>query len=93
MSEYKKINLLLTQSIYEDALKVACENNITLEELIIKSLNVYLSDKSNKIDINMNDLINGYINNGRYNSDYAEMCLDADNECLASCEEKLSECE
>ena len=38
-------------------------------------------------------LINGYREYGSFNKAYAEMCLEADNECLASCEEKLSESE
>ena len=93
MSDFKEINLLLAHNIYSDALNLANKQNISIEELIINSLNTYLSNNSNKVNINIDDLINGYKYNGRFNSDYAEMCLDADNQCLASCEEKLSECE
>ena len=93
MSDFKEINLLLSQNIYSDALKLSNKLNISIEELIIDSLNIYLSNRGNKRDINIDDLINGYKYNGRFNSDYAEMCLDSDNQCLASCEEKLSECE
>lgn len=35
----------------------------------------------------------GYIKSGADNLKYAEMCLIADNEALATCEEKLSESE
>ena len=38
-------------------------------------------------------LINGYKQTAEYNKEYAEMCLSADNEALALCEEKLSESE
>lgn len=35
----------------------------------------------------------GYIESGAVNLKYAEMCLVAENEAYAICEEKLSECE
>ena len=35
----------------------------------------------------------GYKDYAVFNAEYAEMCLEADNETLASCEEKLSESE
>lgn len=38
-------------------------------------------------------LSEGYKLYGEFNTMYAEMCLEADNEVLASCEEKLSESE
>ena len=38
-------------------------------------------------------LCEGYREYGEFNTMYAEMCLEADNEVLASCEEKLSESE
>lgn len=38
-------------------------------------------------------LKDGYKQNGKFNKEYAEMCLCADNDALALCEEKLSECE
>lgn len=39
------------------------------------------------------DLKQGYLKSGADNLKYAEMCVVADNEALATCEEKLSECE
>ena len=38
-------------------------------------------------------LCEGYKEYGNFNTMYAEMCLEADNETFASCEEKLSESE
>lgn len=38
-------------------------------------------------------LCEGYKEFAEFNTMYAEMCLEADNEALASCEEKLSESE
>lgn len=38
-------------------------------------------------------LRSGYLEMAEFNANYAEMCLEADNETLASCEEKLSESE
>ena len=38
-------------------------------------------------------LTQGYKQRGKFNKEYAEMCLSADNEALALSEEKLSESE
>ena len=40
-----------------------------------------------------NQLKNGYIEMGKENLFFAEMCLKADNDALSVCEEKLTECE
>ncbi len=49
-------------------------------------------DKKDKKEINQK-LRSGYLEMAEFNANYAEMCLEADNEALASCEEKLSESE
>lgn len=46
----------------------------------------------NKKELNRK-LRSGYLEMAEFNANYAEMCLEADNEVLASCEEKLSESE
>lgn len=38
-------------------------------------------------------LENGYKEMADINLEWAQSCLDADNECLSHCEEKLTECE
>ena len=91
MSEFKDVSLLLNESTYSEALDVSQELNITVDELVNRSLELYLK-KFKKRDY-IDDLIEGYRSFGELNSNYAEMCLSADNESLALCEEKLSECE
>ena len=91
MSEFKDISLLLNESTYSEALKMSEELNITVDDLVNKSLEMYLK-KFKKRDY-IDDLIEGYQNSGEFNLNYAEMCLGADNEVLALCEEKLSESE
>jgi len=51
------------------------------------------SEKEDSIFAKRKALIDGYKEYGKFNAMYAEMCLEADNESLASCEEKLSESE
>ena len=41
----------------------------------------------------LKELCEGYILYGDMNTEYAEMCLEADNQVMAFCEEKLSESE
>ncbi len=91
MSEFKDVSLLLNESTYSEALKLSQELNITVDELINRSLGMYLN-KFKKRDY-IDDLIEGYQKFGEFNLNYAEMCLSADNEALALCEEKLSESE
>ena len=38
-------------------------------------------------------LENGYKKMADINLEIAQMCVEADNECLSQCEEKLTECE
>lgn len=53
---------------------------------------IYERIKKNKKNINQK-LQLGYLKMAEINASYAEMCLEADNSVLASCEEKLSESE
>ncbi len=41
----------------------------------------------------INALKNGYKEMADINLELAQTCLDADNDCLKHCEEKLTECE
>lgn len=59
----------------------------------MKNLNkIYENIEKNRKDINQK-LRLGYVKMAEINASYAEMCLEADNSVLASCEEKLSESE
>lgn len=53
---------------------------------------IYEKIKKSKKDIDQK-LQLGYVEMAEINANYAEMCLEADNSVLASCEEKLSESE
>jgi len=86
----KKINVTLPQTLVDEAENIARLTDCDLSEIIAESVRVYVG-KLKKI--NIESLKKGYGEAAKYNLEYAEMCLCADNQALTVCEEKLSESE
>ena len=85
MAQHRKTELKIPQSLYSRIEQIAKENDKNIEDLAIDAINLYVREYEK--------LAAGYEAMGQFNSEYAEMCLDADNQVLADCEEKLSESE
>ena len=85
MTQHRKTELKIPQSLYSRIEQIAKENDKNIEDLAIDAINLYVREYEK--------LAAGYQAMGQLNSEYAEMCLNADNQVLADCEEKLSESE
>lgn len=85
MTQHRKIELKIPQSLYSRIEQIAKENDRNIEDLANDAINLYVRGYEK--------LAAGYQAMGQYNEEYAEMCLEADNQVLADCEEKLSESE
>lgn len=85
MTQHRKTELKIPQSLYSRIEQIAKENDKNIEDLAIDAINLYVREYEK--------LAAGYEAMGQFNLKYAEMCLDADNQVLADCEEKLSESE
>ncbi len=85
MSQFRKIQLEIPQSLLDEVNEIAESRGEKADEIVSKALRSYIR--------NFNKLKAGYKDMAQINEEYAEMCLNADNEALAVCEEKLSESE
>ncbi len=85
MSKFRKLQLEIPKSLHDDIEKIAALQELKTEEIVKKALKNYIR--------NFQKLKAGYEDMAEFNQEYAEMCLSADNEALAVCEEKLSESE
>lgn len=91
MSQLRKIQVSLPESLLDEADKIAGVENLNRSEFVRAAVRLYIREKNKKN--NREKLISGYQQMAQINLDYAEMCLSADNQVLAACEEKLPECE
>jgi CopG family transcriptional regulator/antitoxin EndoAI len=87
----KKIQLLIPEDLLDEVKVVAKEKEVHINDVVCHALDVYVKNEINKI--RKNKLKKGYLEMAQINCAYAEMCLNADNQALSVCEEKLSECE
>lgn len=91
MAECKKIIVTVPDSLLNDMDSFAEFDGVSRSEMIRKAMNEYISGRKKK---NLREqLKNGYEEMAAINIEWAENCLDADNECQFDYEEKLSECE
>ena len=91
MAECKKIIVTVPDSLLNDMDSFAEFDGVSRSEMIRKVMNEYISGRKKK---NLREqLKNGYEEMAAINIEWAENCLDADNECQFDYEEKLSECE
>ncbi len=85
MSQFRKLQLEVPQSLLDEVNEIAKLQEVKADEVVNKALRLYIR--------NFNKLKTGYEGMAKINEEYAEMCLNADNEALSVCEEKLSESE
>ena len=78
--------------------------SVKISEKLLSDIKTISKDENFKVDKIVEDALKDYVNKykelsagykewGKFNSDFAEMCLVADNETLKASEEKLSESE
>lgn len=84
MSQNKKIFLALSYDEYSLLEKEAQKKNVNTDILVSGIVKKYLKAVKMK---------NGYEEMAQINLKIAQMCFDADEQCLRQCEEKLTECE
>ena len=85
MAQHRKIELKIPQSLYSRIEQIAKDDDRNIEDLAKDAINLYVREYEK--------LASGYEAMAQLNKTYAEMCLDADNQVLEACEEKLSESE
>ena len=85
MAQHRKFELKIPQSLYSRIEQIAKDDDRNIEDLATDAINLYVREYEK--------LAAGYMAMGQFNEEYAEMCLNADNQVLADCEEKLSESE
>ncbi len=85
MAQHRKLELQIPHSLYSRIEQIAKDDDRNIEDLATDAINLYVREYEK--------LAAGYIAMGQFNEEYAEMCLNADNQVLADCEEKLSESE
>jgi len=91
MAQQKKLELLLPEGLKTELERIAEEKDKDINGILCDAIRFYVGKETKKR--NKEKLKKGYLEMAQLNSAYAEMCLDADNECLLVCEEKLSESE
>ena len=91
MAQLKKIELLLPEGLKTELERIAEDKNTSINSILCNAIRFYVGKETRKR--NKEELKKGYSEMAQINSAYAEMCLDADNEALSVCEEKLSESE
>ena len=91
MAQLDKLELLLPEGLKTELERIAEEKNKDVNSIFCDAIRFYVGKETKKK--NKEKLKNGYLEMAQINSAYAEMCLDADNEALSVCEEKLSESE
>ena len=91
MAHSKKILISLPDTLAEEINAIASEDGISRNALIREILESY-SEKRKRSDIEQ-ELINGYRAMASVNSEWAELCLNADNCQQDYYEENLSESE
>ena len=85
MTQHRKLELKIPQSLYSRIEQIAKDDDRNIEDLAKDAINLYVREYEK--------MATGYMAMGQFNEEYAEMCLNADNQVLADCEEKLSESE
>lgn len=91
MAECKRIIVNITNSLLNDVDSLAKHYGISRDDMISKAMSEYMSiRKSREL---REQLKSGYEEMAAINIEWAENCLEADNECQLNYEEKLSECE
>ncbi|MBO5454352.1 MAG: hypothetical protein J6A69_10410 [Clostridia bacterium] len=91
MAQLDKLELLLPVGLKTELKRIAKEKDKDINEILCDAIRFYVGKEKKKNY--KEELKKGYLEMAQINSAYAEMCLDADNECLSACEEKLSESE
>lgn len=91
MTRHEKIEITVPTSLLEDMDSFAKSDGISRSEIVSKAMNEYIIGRKNK---NLRkQLKKGYEEMAAINMEWAENCLEADNQCQHDYEEKLSECE
>ncbi|MEE1224837.1 MAG: ribbon-helix-helix protein, CopG family [Clostridia bacterium] len=91
MAECKRIMVTVPDSLLNDVDCLAKCDGISRNEMIREAVSEYITGRKNR---NLREqLKNGYEEMAAINIEWAENCLEADNECQLGYEEKLSECE
>ena len=91
MAECKRIMVTVPDSLLNDVDCLAICDGISRNEMIREAVSEYITGRKNR---NLREqLKNGYEEMAAINIEWAENCLEADNECQLGYEEKLSECE
>ena len=85
MSQFRELQLKVPESLLNEVDEIAASQEVKVEEIVNKALRLYIR--------NFKKMKAGYEDMAKINEEYAEMCLNADNEALTACEEKLSESE
>lgn len=85
MAQHRKLELQIPHSLYSRIEQIAKDDDRNIEDLAKDAINLYVREYEK--------LASGYEAMAQFNKTYAEMCLDADNQVLEACEEKLSESE
>ena len=91
LSEQKKILVSLPEVLLDEVDEFAKCERINRSEFIREAMKLYIKEKRRQ-RIN-EQMKKGYVQMGKINSEYAELCLKADSEQLQGYEEKLAECE
>ena len=91
MSECKKIVVNVPDSLLDDVDSFAKSDGISRSDMIREAMKEYILRR--KSNILHEQLKKGYEQIAAINIEWAENCLEADNQCQTDYVEKLSECE
>lgn len=91
MTQHKKVLISVPSALLDQLDDFAKQLGTSRNEAVRIAIRQYLVEKKRE-DIETR-LKEGYLSMAKFNSDYAEKCFDADCECIASYEEKLTESE
>ncbi len=91
MTQSKKIEVTVPASLLDDVDSLAKLDGVSRSDVVSRAMREYITGRKNK---NLRkQLKKGYEEMAAINIEWAENCLEADNECQLNYEEKLSECE
>ena len=91
VTQHKKIEITVPASLLDDMDSLAESNGVSRNEIVSRAIGEYITGRRAK---NLRrQLKKGYEEMAAINIEWAENCLEADNECQLNYEEKLSECE
>ena len=91
MTQSKKIEVTVPASLLDDVDSLAKMDGVSRSDVVSRAMREYITGRKNK---NLRkQLKKGYEEMAAINIEWAENCLEADNECQLNYEEKLSECE